>query len=145
MATKNKTTVLALAIIFQLSFFSAVSATDEAATEANVRIITKKNSGGELIVSPGDIIQVELPTTGGTGYQWHMDHIDGKFLEFLSESAKEDSEIRMVGAPVVSVWQFKAKEQGSTRIKMDYYRKWEGMEKAADHFILNINVSDKRR
>jgi predicted secreted protein len=127
-----------------LSPFSHVFATDEVANEAKVFIITKRHSGSEIKVKPGDIIQIELLASGSTGYNWYMDQIDGDYLEFISEKTKRVSEDRKVGAPDVIIWQFKAKKQGFTEIRLDYYRKWEGMEKSADHFFLKINVSDTR-
>jgi predicted secreted protein len=122
-----------------------VLASDKGSNEAKVFIITKKQSGSEIQVKPGDIIQVELNALGSAGYNWYMDQINGECLEFISEKTKQVSEERKIGAPVVMIWQFKAQKQGSNAIKMDYYRKWEGIEKAADHFSLKINISDKRR
>jgi predicted secreted protein len=142
MITKTKMVVLTLAIIYPLSLCSIVLASDKGADEAKVFIITEKHSGSEIQVKPGDIIQVELPASGGTGYNWYIDQFDGEYFELISEKTKQVSEDTKVGAPVVMIWQFKAQKQGSTEIKMDYYRKWEGIEKAADHFSLNINISD---
>lgn len=107
-------------------------------------IVTKKQSGSEIKVKPGDIIQVELLALGSAGYNWYIDQIDGEYLELISENTKRVSEGRKVGTPAVIMWQFKAKKQGSTEIKMDHYRKWKGVEKSVDHFFLKINVSEKR-
>jgi predicted secreted protein len=145
MITKRKIAVLTLAIIYPLSLCSIVLASDREANEAKVFIITKQQSGSEIQVKPDDIIQIELNALGSAGYNWYMDQINGECLEFISEKTKQVSEDRKIGAPVVIIWQFKAQKQGAAEIKIDYYRKWEGMEKSADHFSLKINVSDKRR
>jgi predicted secreted protein len=144
MITKPKMAVLTLLSICQLCLFSIVAASDESANGEKVFIITKKQSGSEIKVQAGDVIQIELLASGATGYNWYMDQIDQEYLEFISEKTKQVSDDRKVGAPDVIIWQFKAQKQGATEIKMDYYRKWEGMEKAADHFFLKINISDKR-
>jgi predicted secreted protein len=142
--TKTKMAVLTLAIMCQSALFSIVLASDECASEAKMFIMTKKQSGSEITIKPGDIIQVELLTSGSAGYNWCIDQIDGEYLELISENTKRVSEGRKVGAPAIIMWQFKAKKQGSTKIKMDHYRKWEGAEKSVDHFFLKINVSEKR-
>jgi predicted secreted protein len=45
-----------------------------------------------------------------------------------------------VGAPVMGVWLMKAKNKGSTEIKMDYYRIWEGKDKATEHFSVKLLI-----
>jgi predicted secreted protein len=119
-------------------------ASDECASEAKMFIMTKKQSGSEIKVKPGDIIQIELQALGSAGYSWYIDQIDAKYLELISENTKHVSEDGKVGIPAVIIWQFKAKKHGSTEIKMDYYRKWEGVGKSVDHFFLKINISEKR-
>ena len=132
-----------LAFICQATLFSVVSASDECAGEAKMFIVTKEQSGGEIKVKPGDIIQIELLTLGSAGYNWYIDHIDGEYLELISEKSRQVSEGGRIGAPVVMMWQFKVKKQGTAEIKMDCYRKWEGIEKSVDHFFLKINISEK--
>lgn len=104
-------------------------------------IITKESSGGEIKVRPGDIIQVELPSAGGAGYSWHIGQIDAGHLEVVSESTRQDSRDGIVGAPVVGIWKFKAGKEGTTVIKMDLYRQWEGAGRSVDHFSLRIIIS----
>jgi predicted secreted protein len=133
-----------MAIICQSTFFSIVSASDECASEAKMFIVTKKQSGSEIKVKPGDTIQIELQALGSAGYSWYIDQIDAEYVELISENAKHMSEGTKVGAPAVIVRQFKAKKHGSTKIKMDYYRKWEGVGKSVDHFFLKIIISEKR-
>jgi hypothetical protein len=43
------------------------------------------------------------------------------------------------------LWGFKVEKVGQTEIKMDYHRKWEGVEKSTDHFFIAINMIKKRR
>jgi predicted secreted protein len=142
--TKTQMAVLTLAIICQPTLFSIVLASYGCVNEAKMFILTKKQSGSEMKVKQGDIIQVELPALGSSGYNWYIDKIDGEHLELISEKTKQVFEGKKVGAPVLIVWQFKAKKQGYTELKMDHYRKWEGVEKSIDHFFLKINISDKR-
>ncbi len=129
--------ILMLAILCGSAF---ASAPDEGTSRSNIFIMTKTDSGTEIKAKPGDVIQVELPSSGSAGYSWYIDQLDGKYLDLLSENTKPAADNNKVGAPVVVTWQFKVKKQGHTQIKMDYYRKWEGVKKAVDHFFLKINV-----
>ena len=107
-------------------------------------IVTKMQSGSEIKVKPGDIIQIELPALGSAGYNWHIEEIDSEYLEIESESTRQVSKDGKVGAPVVGIWKFKARKQGTTGIKMDLYRKWEGAGKSVDHFSLRVFISEER-
>ena len=133
------------AILCQLTLFTIISAFYGCTGEAKMFIITEKQSGSEVKIKPGDIIQVELLALGSAGYSWYIDQLDGEYLEPVSEKTTQVSKDRKVGAPALMIWQFKAKKQGSTEIKMDHYRKWEGVGKSVDHFFLKINISDKGR
>lgn len=142
--TKTRVAVFIMVILCQSTLFSVALAFAECANEAKMFIVTKQQSGSEIKVTPGDVIQIELPALGSAGYSWYIDRMDGGYLELVSESTRQASEDSKVGVPNVMIWQFKAKKKGMTEIKMDYYRKWEGVEKSADHFFLKINISEKR-
>lgn len=40
----------------------------------------------------------------------------------------------------MAVWLFKAKKKGISEIRMDYYRVWEGKEKATGHFSIILAI-----
>ena len=40
----------------------------------------------------------------------------------------------------MQVWRFKAEKPGACEIKMAYFRPWEGVGKAVDHFRLKLHV-----
>ena len=40
----------------------------------------------------------------------------------------------------MQVWRFKAEKPGATEIKMVYYRPWEGVGKAVDHFRVKLYI-----
>ena len=129
-----------LAILCQSTFFSLISASDEGASRPNIFVMTKKDSGTEIKAKPGDVIQVELQALGGAGYSWYIDQLEEEYLELISETTKPAADDNRVGAPTVVTWQFKVKKQGHTQLKMEYYRKWEGVKKSVDHFFLKINT-----
>ena len=108
-------------------------------------MVQKDRTGHTITVKTGDFVQVELVELGSAGYGWHIDNLDPQSLELLSEGTREVSQESKVGAPVMRLWRFKAKKVGQTEIKMDYYRRWEGVEKSTDHFFIKINIIKKGR
>ena len=103
-------------------------------------IIHREQSGRVITVKTGDLIKTELAELGSAGYSWHIGNLDYQSLELMSEEIRKVSEEGKIGAPVMRVWHFKAKKVGQTEINMDYYRKWEGIEKSTDHFSIKIEI-----
>jgi predicted secreted protein len=141
MRITSKTIMAAISVLFMHSACSMAFACDQGAGGGHTVIIRKEQNGLELRVRPGDIIRVELPTSGGTGYAWFIDLPDSRLVELISEETKTDTEKGKVGAPVTSVWLFRAGKEGWSEIKLDYYRKWEGKEKSADHFFIKVHIT----
>ena len=102
-------------------------------------ILQKQDNGKKITVKAGQVIQIQVEGMGGTGYWWYVQNLDAERVELLSEKTKVASDGRM-GGPVLGLWNFRAKEPGTTEIKMDYYRSWEGSAKAADHFQVRITI-----
>lgn len=100
---------------------------------------TKEQSGREIALQTGNILRVELPSRGGTGYSWFAQATGAPCLKLMSEAAEKNGEPRP-GAPVTQVWLFKAEQPGTCEISLAYYRPWEGVGKAADHFRLKIRI-----
>jgi len=109
-------------------------------TGDNVVIITKQDNGKEIRVKAGDTIRIELEAIGTAGYGWYTDKLDSTYLELLSEETRAISEKSKTGAPVTIIWRFNALKKGNTSISMDYYRKWEGIENAVDHFSIKVTI-----
>lgn len=102
-------------------------------------ILQKQDGGKDITVKAGQSIQVQLEGMGGTGFWWYVQNLDTRRLELLSEKTRAESKGR-VGGPVLGLWTFRAKEPGTAEIKMDYYRIWEGSDKATDHFQARIKI-----
>ena len=102
-------------------------------------IIKKQDNGKEISIKCGDVIQIELAAMGAAGYDWHIDNLDMEHLELISEETRAVSEGK-IGAPVIAIRRFKAKEKGPTEIKMDHYRVWEGKEKETENFSIKLTI-----
>jgi predicted secreted protein len=101
--------------------------------------VTQEQAGRELTLKKGDILQIELPGTGGTGYSWSVEAAGGPYLKLMSQDTKLVGGPRP-GSPVMQIWRFKAERPGAAEIKMAYYRPWEGKEKAVEHFHLKLRI-----
>jgi predicted secreted protein len=140
MITKIKALLLwILIVLFQSTLCTMVWAFDKFTAEGKVTV-QKEQSGQAITVKAGDLIQIELAELGSAGYSWDIDNLDSQYLELISEETRKISEEGKIGAPVIRVWYFKAKKLGQTEIKMNYYRKWEGVKKSQDHFFIRINI-----
>lgn len=102
-------------------------------------ILQRQDNGKELKLKAGQGFQVQLEAMGGTGYWWHVQPTGARQVELLGEKTQAQTEGRL-GGPVLGIWIFQAKEPGTTEIKMDYYRTWEGVEKAIEKFRVKITV-----
>ena len=102
-------------------------------------ILQKQDNGKEVTLKSGQTLQVQLEAMGGAGYWWYVQDLDSRFFELLSEKTRAASDGR-VGGPVLGIWTFRAKEAGSSEIKMDYYRSWEGAARAAEHFRVKVQI-----
>lgn len=101
--------------------------------------VTKEQDGREIVLKVGNILLIELPGKAGTGYSWFAEATGAPFLKLLDQTTRQLKEGRL-GGPVLQVWRFKAAQPGTTGIKMAYYRPWEGVGKAVDHFRLKLHI-----
>jgi predicted secreted protein len=113
------------------------------AVEDKVMVVGKEQDGQKLSVKVGDVIEIELPGSGATGYWWYLDGLPNAHLELISETTRQSSGDGKLGRPVMGIWRLRVLKEGDTHIKADYYRTWEGKEKSTDHFVVNINIFRK--
>ena len=127
-----------LAALFQAVLCSGMGSNKDMADQKTI-MITKEDNGKEISLKTGDVIRIELKELGSAGYGWYVDELNKEYLELVSKETKVVSEDK-IGAPVMAVWLFKAKKKGSSELKMDHYRAWEGKERAAEHFSIKILI-----
>jgi predicted secreted protein len=108
------------------------------ATDATITV-NKEQGGREVTLQVGNILQIELPGQSGTGYLWLVEAAGAPYLKLISETTQTVGGPR-AGGPVMKVWRFKAAQPGSCEIKIAYFRPWEGVGKAVDHFRLQLHI-----
>jgi predicted secreted protein len=101
-------------------------------------VLTKADNGKTVEARRGDVIRIELDGSGGTGYWWYFDDLDGGSVQIISESTRSTSVL--TGGPTTGIWILAVIKPGDVVVTMRYYRIWEGKEKAADTFSVTLNA-----
>jgi predicted secreted protein len=101
--------------------------------------VTKGQDGREIALKVGNILQIELPGQGGTGYSWSVEEACAPYVKLMDHTTRQLKE-GLPGGPVMHMWRFKAEKPGACEIKMAYFRPWEGVGKAVDHFRLKLRI-----
>jgi len=122
-----------LLITWLMLFQSTLLAADATIT------VTKEQGGREIALKVGDILRIELPGRGGTGYSWFAEDTVPPYLKLVDQATQKVGE-RRLGSPVIQVWRFRAEKRGATEIKMAYYRPLEGVGQAKDRFLIKIRI-----
>ena len=103
-------------------------------------VITQADNGKEITVAEGEVFEVRLERSGGTGYSWEMADPDKTHLKVLATTDTPLKKGPILGGPLLTTWQVKAVKAGSTELRIALYRPWEGIEKAAERFQVNIQI-----
>ena len=119
--------------------FDGVVFAEERIGDGKTVLLSKQDSGKQIDVKTGEVVQVELEAIGTAGYQWFVESLDQEILRLVSEETKVLHPGRL-GAPVLMVWRFEMIKEGTTEIKMNHYRSWEGKEYSTDHFEVRIKI-----
>ena len=97
------------------------------------------NAMSEFTVAIGDKITVKLCSNASTGFNWDYE-ITGDDVLMEEDYDFEEPDTDIVGADGKEVWTFEAIEKGTTEIRMEYSRPWEGGEKAEWTYALHVTV-----
>jgi len=100
--------------------------------------LQEKDNGKEIQVKVGTIIELSLEELGSAGYTWEFDQLDEKHFELVKTETRPRS--NLLGAPVLKTWRLKTKNPGDSQLALDYFRSWEGRDKAVKHFLVKVNI-----
>jgi predicted secreted protein len=109
-------------------------------------IISNNDAGTKIELQVGDVVQIQLTGTPTTGYWWHFQSLDEKYVEIINEYTKPYTasggvQKEMDGGPMLGVWQLRAKKAGTTTVRMAYYRSWEDEDKAKRKFYITVQIN----
>ena len=94
----------------------------------------------EITINEGTELIVNLASNPSTGYSWTQPTIENPAVLTQTGSEYVAPTGNAVGSAGTQVWTFKASEQGSTIVQMEYVRPWEGGEKGEWTFRLTVTV-----
>lgn len=121
---------------FLLILLGAV--TPPAASE--VKALQAKDSGQEIQVKAGAIIELSLEEQAGTGYQWEFDRLDEKHFKLVKTATRPLAANNRVGGPLLETWRLIATTPGESQLSLDYFRSWEGRGQAVKHFQVKVRI-----
>ncbi len=114
-----------------------VSSSSKVGSEMKLR---KSDNGKEITIKIGDVLQIELERSGGTGYEWYLDQSYKKHFELMGEDTETRQDRGLVGTPVMKKWKLRAIERGETDICLSLYREWEGKDKAVETYRIRARI-----
>ena len=88
----------------------------------------------------GDKIRVKLCSNPTTGFQWEYEMTGDKVLQEEDYDFEEPEGDDIVGAGGKETWTFEAIEKGTTEVRMEYSRPWEGGEQAEWTYTFTVTV-----
>lgn len=94
----------------------------------------------EFEAEVGDKITVELCSNPTTGFQWKYEIIGNIVLKEEDYDFEEAEDEELTGAAGKEVWTFEAIEKGTTEVRMEYSRPWEGGEQAEWTYTMFVTV-----
>ena len=94
----------------------------------------------EFQATVGDRIAVKLCSNPTTGFQWKYETIGEIVLQETEHKFVPPEGEGVVGAAGKEVWTFKAVEKGTTQLRMEYSRPWEGGEQEEWTYTTTVTV-----
>jgi inhibitor of cysteine peptidase len=101
--------------------------------------VNKDQNGDAVEVAPGESFEIQLPENPTTGYRWHIRSPGEPVLEVQDDSFQASAIVP--GAGGVRCWRFRAAQEGTADLEMDYKRSWE--KGRADSFRIHVRVKPR--
>jgi predicted secreted protein len=98
--------------------------------------LSEAQDGAQLAVYMSDTLVVRLSETAGDGYRWTLASCDTSFLEMTGHRY----ETSRAGAGGASVWKFRPKRAGRTRLVMSKRRLAMAGDQAQERFAVELDI-----
>ena len=125
-----------------LSLFSCIITSRETHVEISCDQFNENphSMRNEFQVEIGDKIMVKLCSNPSTGFKWKYETIGDIVLKEEDYDFEEAEGDGVIGAAGKEVWTFEAIEKGTTEVRMEYSRPWEGGEQAEWTYTMTVTV-----
>lgn len=124
---------LALGLSHALAETVTITAPDKTTEKAKVKLAT------------GDILELKLEMTSGTGYSWAVGKNAKDMLPQQGEAIFEKPKTPRPGAKQLQVFRFKATSRGTSELELVYRRPFEKDKPPAKTFALTVDVVDTEK
>ena len=106
---------------------------------------SQASQSGTIEAKVGETFELMLCSNPTTGYQWEDPAVisNPAVLEQVSTAFVEptvNADSQLVGAPGIQSWSFKALSAGTAQVLFTYSQPWEGGDKGAWSYTLNVTV-----
>ena len=139
---KSKTILVLTIPVALLALSSCVVASRAIGVEISCDEFTENPHSirNEFQVEIGETITVELCSNPTTGFEWKYETIGKIVLEEKEYKFVEPEDEGIVGASGKEAWTFEAIDKGTTEIRMEYTRPWEGGEQGEWTYTMTVTV-----
>jgi inhibitor of cysteine peptidase len=140
----KKLVPLVFAVLLPLLMLSACGGTSSINVGCD-DFMQQKDISKQIEIGPGYTLSVYLCSNPTTGFQWSESAVisDQSVMQQTAHefvAPKDSGGPPLTGAPGTEEWTFKANKKGTSTIKMEYSRPWEGGEKSEWTFTLTVTV-----
>lgn len=107
------------------SLAEQMGATERPLTTPAVTVVTEQ-TGGQVSLKPGAVLEVRLQANHTTGYSWIVAPVANPVLmRHGTAKYEEHNSAGKTGVGGVEVWRFKAIKAGRQGLQFEYRRPWE--------------------
>lgn len=122
----------------------------QAGRPADSVIVTEAQDGRSLNLRRGELLQIVLGETAGTGYSWQIESVDRRLMRPEGQSIWQDpgpppppgsqGPQGLVGGPQQVSFLFRAFSSGEGELVLRHWRSWEGPRSMDRRFRLRLRV-----
>ncbi|MFC1984302.1 protease inhibitor I42 family protein [Chloroflexota bacterium] len=104
-------------------------------------LVDNSDSGDAVKLCINSELIIDLESNATTGFQWEVVEVSEQgIIEKVNNEYNAPEAGAPVGAGGIERWTFKALNEGTTRLYMEYSQPWQGGTKAAETFTLIVIV-----
>lgn len=106
---------------------------------AATKVVTDADKGGSVTIKMGDVLEVRLTSNPTTGFMWYL-HKQSTALLKLTGQTQTQATQPGVGRPIVQIFEFAPKAQGTGVLLLHYVRSWMNPDPDEEQFTLHVTI-----
>jgi inhibitor of cysteine peptidase len=117
----------------------ACEASPPCAQPSEIRL-TEGQTGSTVELAAGQMLNITLPTQGGTGFSWDLAGATGAPVRLVRSDTRPAQDRNLPGGPELQSFVFEPIAAGSGDIEFGYRRPWEKNTPPARTFVVHVVV-----